>query len=93
MLRMVIKRMAIIKTGMMRIGPTTGVCSLLVQVGNVCAAAVLCAPAVTDSIKEGALQEVDQQMTLNYSICVDINGFSYDPVGLYYSLPSFRLPL
>ena len=43
-----IKRMAIIKTGMMRVGPTMGPCSLLVQEGNVCAATVLCAPAATN---------------------------------------------
>ena len=65
MLRMVIKRMAIIRTGIMRIGPTMGVCSPLVKVGNVCATTVLCAPAATDFTKEGALQQVDQQTTPN----------------------------
>ena len=63
MLRMVTKRMAIIKTGIMRIGPTMGVCSLLVQAVNVCAATVLCAPAATDFTKEGPLQQLNLHTT------------------------------
>ena len=93
MLRMVTKRMAIIKTGIMRIGPTMGVCSLLVQAGNVCAATVLCAPAATDFTKEGPLQQLNLHTVLIYSIRVDIYGFSYDPAGLHCLPPGLPAPL
>ena len=93
MLRKVIKRMEIIKTGKKSIGPTMGVYSLLVQVGNMCVATVLCASAATDIMRESPLQRVDQQTTPKYQIRVDVYGFSYKPVGLYCFPPGLAASL
>lgn len=92
MLSMGIKEMAMTKTGLMRTGPTIGTRSLLVQLQNVCAATVLCAPATVEMTKEGALEQADQQMTPKLLTRVDVYGFSNDPVDFTDSLLVHRHP-